>query len=176
MQFAFVPTVREWWDKATSDDVSIFDFPPNKNPEIRNLKKGDICFAVLYDEDVIVGQFKVKEVRKISGREYHKLKNKIAIIKRVPIPKNEDFVWIIEFEKLTEFGNPLPFTIIRELYRRVTGKSLGPFGSVAKTFNMDREVYAILFSIIKFHASSEVEYLEYRIEKGKRRLLISLTL
>jgi len=169
-RFAIIPTIDIWWKTALANNsITVFHFPPGRNPQISNLAKNDICFIELYDKGVFTGSFRVKHVCKVSGDVFRqKYANRAFEVERARFPKSNETCWIIEFERssLHEFPIAVDIWLVDKLYHKITDKHL--LIGRAMEYSLDKEEYLILFSILMFLGNVPIRRFSYtkELEQG----------
>jgi len=107
MPYHAIVLARENWIKAASEGkVKIYDFPKDRRPEkVRKLELGSICIVMKYPSpQFFMGEFVVREVRKLNAREYEELKRFIHAPQEL---KPGEEVWAIFFDEFTKYPRPL---------------------------------------------------------------------
>ena len=56
---------------------------------------------------MFLGEFTVKNVRLVGGKEFHAYASKAVIVEEAPPPKPGESSWIIEFESITRYKRPV---------------------------------------------------------------------
>jgi hypothetical protein len=110
-----VLTTQQWFEECLKRGCTVFQFPPNRNPRgVNRLGSGSTCLILAKprpgaprEEWVFLGEFTVKNVRLVGGKEFHVYASKAVIVEEAPPPKPGESSWIIEFESLTRYRRPV---------------------------------------------------------------------
>ena len=90
-----VLTTQEWFEECFKRRCTVFHFPPNRSPRgVNKLSNGSICLILARprpgaprEEWVFLGEFTVKNVRLVGGKEFHAYASKAVIVGEAPPPK-----------------------------------------------------------------------------------------
>ena len=106
---AILVTTKEWLDKAVEKDLKVFHFPPERGNDIllKKLSKDSICILYVTDTCEFVGEFTVMEIKKVDWIEFEKYKPLAYKIAKVPFPRYGQSAWIIIFDKIKLYKNPV---------------------------------------------------------------------
>jgi hypothetical protein len=123
---AILPVLRKWVEHTKTGAVTVFTFPPMKKPaqdRIRKLVKGSICLLFVYDDRLLVGEFKTVNVRRVNYAEFQMVKERAFEAGEARFPKQNEWCWIIEFTDFRTFERPLSEDELRRILAEVYGKS-----------------------------------------------------
>jgi len=108
-------TTQQWFEECLRRGCTVLHFPPNGSPRgVNKLSNGSTCLILakprpgaLREEWVFLGEFTVKNVRLVGGKEFHAYASKAVIVEEAPPPKPGESSWIIEFESITRYKRPV---------------------------------------------------------------------
>ena len=126
-----VLTTPQWFEKCLEKGCTIFDFPPGREPAgIRKLVSGSICLVLVKppiktprSEWSFVGEFTVKNVKRVKGKELLAYANKL-IVTEIPLPKPDETSWIIEFENIIKYNRPVKLKECSDIRTSTSNKPL----------------------------------------------------
>jgi predicted transcriptional regulator len=102
-------TSLQRFEEYARGKYTVFHFPPNCHPRVKNLSPGSVCLILARpyqgapkSEWTFVGEFTVKKVRLVRGEEFEEYASK-TVEMEVPSPESGEFSWVIEFENLKRY-------------------------------------------------------------------------
>ena len=105
-----VLTTPRWLEECLRRRCTVFHFPPNRKPNVRDLRPGSICLVLVRprpraprSEWIFVDEFIVKDVKLVRGEEFRERYASKAAEVEVPFPKPGEASWVIEFEGLVKY-------------------------------------------------------------------------
>ena len=122
---AVLPAVYEWFERAKTGSITVFNFPPMRKParsRIAKLVKGSTCLLFLYDKRSLAGDFKVMSVQRVSHEKFQGLKDRAFEVGEARFPAPDEWCWIIEFDDFRAYPRPLSEGEFRKVLGEIYGK------------------------------------------------------
>ena len=129
-----VLTTPQWFEECLARGCTVFHFPPgSKRSAIGRLGSGSICIVLARPapktprgEWVFLGEFTVRSVELVSGEEFQRVyaSRAIEVEGGVGFPRPGEKSWVIEFEGLTKYPNPVRLGDCRHIKTSTSKKPL----------------------------------------------------
>jgi predicted transcriptional regulator len=102
----------EWFEKCLERSCTVFNFPPNRQPNVRVLSPGSVCLVLVKEGSsrkdwLFVGEFTVKSVKLVKGEEFSAYAPRAVELPTVQFPKPGENSWIIEFDNIVKYERPV---------------------------------------------------------------------
>lgn len=117
--FAVAITNRKWFEKALRGEIDVWQFPPNRRPNLGRMKGGDYVLVLTRKDRKFVGELRFKEARFVGHEEFEReFKERACEVEESPFVSPGQGCWVMVFDEVIKYKNEvdkdkvIPFPIL----------------------------------------------------------------